>query len=94
MADTGLPIALERRRTAACRLPALPCSCRDPWLCRCDTAAGELTGRYLDGWRDAAEHLLEVGIVTSVPAGVLRALWRRGGTDRALAERLARAGAR
>lgn len=80
---------LDRRRAAACRVPALRCGCVDPWTCRCG-AEPALTEHYLDGWRDSAHHLLGCGLAPMVPTSILRALWRRGGRDRDLAEYLAR----
>lgn len=80
---------LDRRRSTSCRLPALHCGCADPWTCHC-CAKPALTEQYLDGWRDSAHHLLGCGLVPMVPMPVLRALWRRGGRDRDLAEYLTR----
>jgi hypothetical protein len=42
----------------------------------------------VDAGRDAARHLLDTGQTPLLELEVLRALWRRGGDDRALAERL------
>jgi hypothetical protein len=43
----------------------------------------------IDGWRDAALHVLNAGQMPGgVPIEVLRALYRRGGADRVLAEAL------
>lgn len=42
----------------------------------------------LDGWRDAALHLLCAGRTPLLPLEARRALWRRGGPDRLLVERL------
>ena len=77
---------LRRRRRAAERLALLDCGCSDPWPCRCTEPP--LTDRALDGWRDAAGHLIESGKTPLLPLEVLKALYRRGGTDRALAEEL------
>jgi hypothetical protein len=78
---------LRRRREAAQRLPSLDCGCGpDPWLCRCTDPP--LTGRQLDGWRDAALRVLFNRQVPILPIEVLRALYRRGSSDRILAERL------
>lgn len=77
---------LRRRRRAAERLPLLDCGCADPWPCRCTTPP--LTDRDVDNWRDAAGHVMDTGKVPLLPVEVLRALYRRGGEDRALAERL------
>jgi len=42
----------------------------------------------MDGWRDAALHVLSTGKVPILEVEVLQALWRRGGADRELAELL------
>lgn len=75
---------LRARRSAARRLVPLNCGCADPWPCRC--AEPSLTDRALDRWRDAALHVLDTGAMPVFPIEVCRALWRRGGPDRALAE--------
>lgn len=75
-----------RRRLAARRSVPLDCSCRDPWPCRCTDPP--LSAKMVDAGRDAAEHLLQAGCVPLLETEVLQALWRRGGTDRASAERL------
>jgi hypothetical protein len=68
-------------------LVPLDCGCADPWACRCTEP--QLTERAVDGYRDAAEHILSTtGKTPVVPVEVLRALHRRGGDERALAERL------
>ncbi|EHK84254.1 hypothetical protein [Rhodococcus pyridinivorans] len=76
---------LTRRREASRRLQVLTCGCQDPWTCHCRDAT-ELTDQYVDGWRDAAVHLLDAGVLPSLPVDIQRALWRRGGHDRALIE--------
>ncbi|AFC44587.1 hypothetical protein OCU_33680 [Mycobacterium intracellulare ATCC 13950] len=62
----------------------LDCGCRDPWPCRCTEPP--LSDKAIDGWRDAAEHVLATGQIPLTPLDVRRALWRRGGRDRELAE--------
>jgi hypothetical protein len=47
-----------------------------------------LSERQIDAGRAAAEHLLSQGWVPLLEFEILRALWRRGGHDRALAEEL------
>jgi hypothetical protein len=42
----------------------------------------------IDAGRDAALHILAHGNVPVLKFEVLRALWRRGGADRVLAEQL------
>jgi hypothetical protein len=85
--------AMRRRRGASRRLALLDCSCptgphADPLACLC--TFGPLTAHQLNGWRDAAEHVLGGGQVPLVPIEVRRALYRRGGQDRDLALRLHR----
>lgn len=79
---------LERRRTAAKRSVPLGCGCRDPWPCRCTEPP--FSDRAIDSWRDAAEHVLAGALMPWVPLEVRHALYRRGGNERALAERLHR----
>jgi hypothetical protein len=83
---TSLGRQLRRRRDAAARSVPLDCGCRDPWPCRCTEPP--LSDWALHGWRDAAKHLLAAGHPPLVPLEVRRALWRRGGNDRELAELL------
>lgn len=75
-----------RRAAAAQRIVALDCGCPDPRLCRCTEPP--LSNLAIDGWRDAARHLLCAGRMPLVPLDVRRALYRRGGADRQLAEKL------
>ena len=77
---------LHRRRTASWRMPPLDCGCRDTWPCRCTDPP--LSVHAVDSWRDAALHITEQGYTPLVPFEVLRALYRRGGADRVLAEQL------
>jgi len=79
----------RRRREAALRLPPIGrCGCiRDPDLDRHRCGTRTQTDHALDGWRDAARHLLDCGQIPLVPIEIRRALWRRQG-DRRLAERL------
>lgn len=78
---------LHRRREASERMVPLDCGCGpDPWLCRCTQPP--LSERALDGYRAAARHVLDAGMVPVLPIEVRRALWRRGGDDRRLAELL------
>ncbi len=44
----------------------------------------------LDAWRDAALHLLTYGLLPPIPLDVRRALWKRGGADQLLVEKLDR----
>lgn len=77
---------LRRRRDASYRLPVLNCGCPDPWPCRCSDPL--LSSNMVDAGRDAALHLLKSGAVPVLKFEVLQALWRRGGADRELAERV------
>jgi hypothetical protein len=69
----------------------LDCGCprgphTDPIGCSCTSPT--ISEHQLDGWRDAAIHVLTGGQTPMLPIEVRRALWRRGGTDRDLAEQL------
>lgn len=82
-----------RRRAASRRMVPLDCGCptgphADPLSCLCTSPP--LSEHALDSWRDAAEHVLAGGQMPVVPLEVRRALYRRGGRDRALAARLHR----
>ncbi|MBB2990248.1 hypothetical protein FHR72_001716 [Mycolicibacterium iranicum] len=84
-----VPAQLARRRDAAHRSEPLECcSCRDPLTCHCHEQVQPITEHQLDGWSAAALHLLDNGLSPAVPVDVQRRLWRRGGSDRALAQRL------
>lgn len=83
------PVCWHRRSDAAARMPLLDCGCdtADPWLCRCTQPP--LSSFQLDGWALAAGYIMETtGHAPLVPIEVLRALYRRGGEDRALAEKI------
>ena len=59
--------------------------------CICGCTAPPLTNNQLDGWADCARYILATtGCSPMLPLEVLRALWKRGGEDRALAEKLHR----
>lgn len=81
---------LHRRRTEARALRPLRCGCRDPWPCRHYGAdQAPVTDQFVDGYRDAALHLLAEGLLPAPNVEALRALWRRGGEDQQLARRIA-----
>ena len=76
-----------RRHRAAERLPSLACGCcSDPLPCRCTRPP--LSDRWVDAGADAARHVLANGCVPLLELEVLRALYRRGGDDRQLAQEL------
>jgi hypothetical protein len=79
-----------RRRQAAQRLAPLGCGCRDPLFCRCRPPVSErpaLSEKMVDAGADAAIHILiTTGCAPILKTDVLRALWRRGGDDRRLAQ--------
>ncbi len=78
--------AWKRRHAGRQRVVPLDCGCRDLWPCRCTEPP--LSARMIDAGRDAAQHILDGGDVPLLELEVLQALWRRGGADRAFAERL------
>ncbi len=82
------PACWRRRSEAAERLALLNCGCSDPWICRCSTAS-PLSDNQIDGYADAARYIIDSsGCTPMLPVDVLRALYRRGGDDRVLAEQL------
>ncbi|WP_176458530.1 MULTISPECIES: hypothetical protein [unclassified Rhodococcus (in: high G+C Gram-positive bacteria)] len=48
-----------------------------------------MTDHELDGWRDTIAMLLDKGMTPLLDVEILRALWRRGGIDRRLAQAVA-----
>lgn len=80
---------LRRRREASQRLVRLTdcCGARDPISCRCHDPKPQLNEKAVDAWRAAIERTLPIG-PPLVPLEVLQRLWRNGGTDRELAERV------
>ncbi|NOP96959.1 hypothetical protein HGK70_13900 [Mycolicibacterium fortuitum] len=74
---------MSRRRDAARRLAPLDCGCRDGWPCRCTEPP--LSKQRIDAGRDASIRLLNLGMVPLLEIELLQALWRRGGTERELA---------
>jgi hypothetical protein len=81
-----VPSQLRRRSAASKRLVPLDCGCSDTWTCSCSSPP--LSEAMVDAGRDAALHILETGTCPVLEIEVLRALYRRGGQDRQLAERL------
>jgi hypothetical protein len=90
---TSIPRQLRRRRAASQRKAPLECGCptgrhADPLACLCSFPP--LTDHAVDSWLRAAEHVLAAGHMPQVPLEVRRALYRRGGRERQLAELLHR----
>jgi hypothetical protein len=81
-----LPTQRQRRRHAAARSVPLDCGCRDPYVCHCTEPP--LSEHAIESWRRTALHLLGAGHVPFLPLEARRALWKRGGADRVLAELL------
>ncbi len=67
--------------------PKFDCGCHEP--CRCDYRDNPSEKRT-DGYRDAIEHLAEQGLCAAALTPELRLLWRRGGSDRRMAESINR----
>ncbi|MGW3542049.1 hypothetical protein ACWDNI_16100 [Nocardia niigatensis] len=74
---------LRNRRAAACRMVG-----GDPWPRQYESDA-EPTAAQLSAWADAANHVAADGLCPVVPREILRLLWKRGGSDRQLAEQIA-----
>lgn len=80
-----ISMQLRRRRIHADNCRLLDCgNCTDPWTCRC-WEPDQITDQYVDGYRDAVEHLLSQGLAPAPDLRALRILWRRSGEDRRLA---------
>ncbi|WP_226863282.1 hypothetical protein [Mycolicibacterium baixiangningiae] len=89
MTESVLTQMKRRRQYADTRCGLLACGrCTDPWTCRCYDSV-KVTEQYVDGYRDAAQHLLAQGLAPSPNLAAMRILWRRGGDDQRLAVRLA-----
>ena len=69
------------------RKPWFECGCFDP--CRCDYRDNPSQKR-IDAYRDAIGHLAAEGLLAAALAPELRQLWRRGGSDRQVAENVVR----
>jgi hypothetical protein len=81
---TALP-GHQRWRDAVRRMPRLDCGCRD--ICWCTIPP--MSDNQIDGYADAARFILDTtGCTPLLPIEVLRALYRRGGEDRVLAEKI------
>ncbi|MGB3286059.1 hypothetical protein [Mycolicibacter algericus] len=80
---------VHRRRAAAHRLAIRPCGCSDPWLCQCYEPESEITDQFVDGYRDACEHLIGQGLAPAPYLPAMRLMWQRGGDEQRLAIRIA-----
>lgn len=78
--------ALMRRRRAAERCEPDDNGWRDPWR---PWRPERLTDSYVDGYRDAALHLLAQGLLPAPNVPAMRVLWGRRGADQRLARTLA-----
>lgn len=85
--DTGSQ--LRRRREASARMVRLRdcCGAKDPLSCRCHDPIPKLSENAIEAWRAAIERTMPIG-PPAVPLEVLQRLWRNGGADRELAERV------
>lgn len=86
---TDIAPVLQLRRQAAMLCVPAECGCVDPWTCRCKQKKVTVTDHELDGWRDTIAMLLDKGMTPLLDVEILRALWRRGGIDRRLAQAVA-----
>jgi len=77
---------LRHRRIATQRIPELACGHVDPWTPAC---RNESTDRCIDGYRDAAQHLLAHGLTPAPNIAAMRDMWKRGGADQLLAVQIA-----
>ena len=77
----------DRQRHLWSRRLQLDCGCTDQ--CRCDYRNNP-SDRRVDGYLAAIEHLAEQGLCAAALSPELRALWRRGGSDRRMAETINR----
>ncbi|MGB0972040.1 MAG: hypothetical protein ACPGVG_13925 [Mycobacterium sp.] len=75
---------LRQRRAATYRLPALDCGHVDPLACRNGPDP-------INGYPEAAEHLLTLGLCPAPNLPALRAMWKRGGTNLRNASRIVEA---
>lgn len=70
------------RRRAARRLPPLGCGCSDPLIHHCED--DEPTDVQVDAYVAVVEHLSQLGYPAAPRIPELRALWRRGPSERRL----------
>lgn len=65
---------LRQRRAVTYRLPPLDCGHVDPFTCRHGP-------NPIDGYPEAAAHLLTLGLCPAPNLPALRAMWKQGGAD-------------
>ncbi|MBV7701914.1 hypothetical protein NOVA_03950 [Nocardia nova] len=80
----AVAVQLHQRASAARRLPT-----GDPWL---SDRPVDMSARELSAWCEAVNCIAEQKVTPIVPLPVLRAMYRAGGSVRALAARVYRAG--
>lgn len=78
---------LQRQRYAWRRKPWFECGCSEP--CRCEYRDNP-SAKRVDAYRQAVEHLAASGLLAGALTPELRQLWRRGGSDRQIAEAIVR----
>lgn len=86
-AEAHSTAATDRFRRSWQRRPWLACGCTQS--CRCDYKHNP-TPLRVDGYRAAVEHLDEHGLPAALLTPEARQLWKRGGSDRAVADRVVR----
>lgn len=86
-ADAEYIARRDRFRRAWSRQLFLDCGCSLP--CRCEYRHNPTAAR-VDAYGSAVEHLDEHGLPAALLAPEARQLWKRGGRDRALADRVVR----
>ena len=78
---------LRDRRAGSRRLAPLVCGHADPWQ---PWRPKALSDKLVDGYADAIGHLEDLGLTPAALTPETRAMWSRGGDDRATASRVVR----
>ena len=74
---TDIVVMWRRRRQASWRLEPLQCcGCADPWPCHCHDQPP--SAKMIDAGAQAAEHLLDAGVLPLFDIDTQRQLWRGG----------------
>jgi hypothetical protein len=79
---------LRRRRESARRLAILDCGCSDPWGHRCHDTIVTPTDIEVDAYIQTALMLLDLCMTPAPNIPAMRVMWRRGGADRRLVQRI------